>query len=158
LDEGNVVNWAHGLLLRVHGVAAALTSSTEAAASSAVPTAALPTSGLLDGYEEYSKANWNGYGADPISSETIEATRQLLAVLPNTLGIPHISPGSDGTIGLEWVFADRHLRKLFIDVGPGKIWSGYWRRVSGETRTMPPRPIDVRTKTELGKLFSELST
>ena len=111
----------------------------------------------LAGYERYAEADWDCYGAEPISPETVEAARQLLEMLPDTLGKPHISPGSDGTIGFEWVFTDGPLRKLYIDAGPGRVWAGYWRRASGERRTILPKPIDARTEAELGKLFEELN-
>ena len=111
----------------------------------------------LAGYERYATANWDCYGAEPITAETVEAARELLDLLPNMLGKSHISPGSDGTIGFEWVFTDGPLRKLFIDVGPGKVWTGYWRRASGERRTLATKPIDARTEAEFGALFNELS-
>jgi hypothetical protein len=78
-------------------------------------------------------------------------------MLPPTLGTPDVAPGADGTIGLEWVFQDRPVRKLFIDIGPGNIWSGYWRRASGERRSLPRRPIDEDTGSYLVNLFDSLS-
>ena len=122
-----------------------------------ISDAAAPVTDLLAGYERYAEANWDCYGAEPIAAETVEAARQFLGMLPETLGEPHISPGSDGTIGLEWVFADGPLRKLYIDVGPGKVWGGYWRRASGERRTIPPKIVDERTEAELANLFEDLS-
>lgn len=111
----------------------------------------------LAGYERYAEADWDCYGAEPISAETVAAARQLLKKLPDTLGQPHIAPGSDGTVGFEWVRADGPFRKLYIDVGPGKVWSGYWRRTSGERRTIFPKPIDATTEAELSVLFADLS-
>jgi hypothetical protein len=111
----------------------------------------------LAGYERYAQPDWDCYGAEPISRETVDAARRLLDILPDTLGRPHISPGSDGTIGFEWVSADGPLRKLYMDVGPGRIWSGYWRRASGERRTILPKPIDTTTEAELGNLFKDLN-
>ena len=79
-----------------------------------------------------------GYDALPITADTIEATRSFLSMLPGTLGAPYISPGADGTIGLEWIFKDeRSLRKLFLDVGPFWTWEGYWRRAR------KPRPVHL---------------
>jgi hypothetical protein len=113
---------------------------------------------LLAGYERYAEANWDCYGAEPITPETVGAARQLLGMLPDTLSKPHVSPGPDGTIGLEWVRTEGPLRKLYIDVGPGEVWGGYWRRASGERRTVPPKPIDATTEADLGNPFEELST
>lgn len=112
----------------------------------------------LAGYEVYDRPNWDGYDAEPIAAETLSAARYFLTLLPGTLGEPDIAPGGDGTIGLEWSFADRTLRKLFIDVGPGAVWGGYWRRSSGEKRTIPPSPIDADTKRVLKELFEKLSS
>lgn len=111
----------------------------------------------LEGYERYAEADWDCYGAEPISRETVEVARQFLDMLPDTLGKPHISPGSDGTIGFEWVSTDGPLRKLYIDVGPGRVWGGYWRRASGERRTILPKSVDAGTEAELGNLFEELN-
>lgn len=112
----------------------------------------------LDGYDRYAKQGWDGYDALSITSDTIDATRYFLEILPGTLGAPYISPGADGTIGLEWIFKDgRSLRKLFLDVGPSWTWEGYWRRASGERQTLPHKPIDVKTEAELLELFLTLS-
>jgi hypothetical protein len=119
--------------------------------------AAAPVIDLLAGYERYAEPNWDCYGAEPIRPETVETARQFVDMLPDTLGKPHISPGADGTIGLEWVFADGPLRKLYIDVGPGRAWGGYWRRASGERRTILPKAVDARTEAELANLFEDLN-
>ena len=112
---------------------------------------------LLAGYERYASANWDGRDADPITRTTLAAGRWFLRLLPDTLGAPDIAPGADGTIGLEWSFKDRPLRKLFIDIGPGSVWSGYWRRASGERATLPSRDIDDDTERVLTSLFDDLS-
>lgn len=110
----------------------------------------------LAGYERYASANWDGHDADPITRMTLAAARRFLRQLPDTLGAPEIAPGADGTIGLEWSFKDGPLRKLFIDIGPGSVWSGYWRRTSGERATLPSRQIDDDTGQVLTSLFEDL--
>lgn len=122
----------------------------------AVPADA--TSDPLTGYSRYSIPNWDGYGAKAITSETITAAKRFLRDLPETLGEPDIAPGADGTIGLEWSFRNRTLRKLFIDIGPGNQWSGYWRRSTGEKRTLPPTVIGAATKASLQVLFDDLNS
>ena len=111
----------------------------------------------LAGYDRYAEADWDCYGAEPISPETVGVARRLLEMLPDTLGKPHIAPGSDGTIGFEWVLTDGPLRKLYIDVGRGEVWGGYWRAASGERRTMPPKSVDATTGAELANLFEDLN-
>ena len=99
----------------------------------------------LAGYERYASPNWDGFDAEPIARATLASARRFLGLLPDTLGAPDIAPGADGTIGLEWSFTDGQLRKLFIDIGPGNVWSGYWRLASGERETLPHRQIDEDT-------------
>lgn len=117
-----------------------------------------PASDPFVGYERYDLANWDGYGADPITTETLSAARVFLQMLPRTLGDPDIAPGADGAIGLEWAFNNRPLRKLFIDIGPGHVWSGFWRRATGEKGILPTVAIDPDTKHYLAKLFNELNS
>jgi hypothetical protein len=113
--------------------------------------------GRLVGYEAYARPDWDGYEAEPIMPETTRAAERFLSMLPNSLGEPDVTPGADGTIGLEWSFTDRSLRKLFIDIGPGAVWGGYWRRVTGEKQIIPAAPIDAHTKRALKELFEKLS-
>jgi hypothetical protein len=111
----------------------------------------------LPGYEQYAEANWDLYGAEPISPKTLAAARYFLRLLPGNLGKPAIAPGADGSISLEWVFQDRLLRKLFIDIGPNDVWSGYWRMADGRKETIKASKIDRSTEGLLAKLFIDLS-
>lgn len=161
LNEGRIVNSTYALRSgsgRSFRIESLVSASPESTAPIIVPDVVVAVRDPLAGYERYVDPNWDCYGAEPILAETVEAARQLLDMLPGTLGEPHISPGSDGTIGFEWVLMHGPLRKLFIDVGPRRVWAGYWRRASGEKQTLLPRAIDVRTEAELGKLFDNLST
>jgi hypothetical protein len=107
----------------------------------------------LAGYERYASPNWGGFDAEPVTRATLASARLLLRLLPDTFGAPDIAPGADGTIGLEWSFTDRPLRKLFIDIGPGNVWSGYWRLATGERETLPQRQIDEDTSMVLAGLL-----
>jgi hypothetical protein len=111
----------------------------------------------LAGYEHYASANWDGHDAAPITRTTLTAGRRFLRLLSDTFAAPDIAPGADGSIGLEWWFKDGPLRKLFIDIGPGSVWSGYWRRASGERATLPSRQIDDDTGQVLASLSDDLS-
>jgi len=53
-------------------------------------------------YEECSEANWDGYGAMPISHETYSEARKLLRMMPSSLPRPDISAEPDGEITFEW--------------------------------------------------------
>ncbi len=53
-------------------------------------------------YEECSEANWDGYGAMPISRETYFEARKLLTMIPLSFLMPEILAEPDGEIGFEW--------------------------------------------------------
>lgn len=74
----------------------------------------------LDNYEAYAVAGWDGYDAQPITSDTVAAAKTLVTLFPTTAPTPNAAPGVDGTIGFEWRFKSGPLRKLFIDVGPSE--------------------------------------
>ena len=111
----------------------------------------------LTGYDKYETPDWDGYGANPISSETRLAARNFLDCLPRSFQNPDIAPGSDGTIALEWAFNDGPLRKLFIDIGPGALWRGYWRRASGDVGNLAPLKMDRDLRFSLARLARQLS-
>jgi hypothetical protein len=114
------------------------------------------SSEALADYDAYAVGNWDGYEAQPITSETLRAARTILRSLPETFGDPVSSPGPDGSIVFEWLKEYGPLCKLFIDIGPGRTWKAYWRVASGKTGTVPRKPITISTIPELQKLFETL--
>lgn len=112
----------------------------------------------LAGFDCYLTKDWDGYGADPISVETVSAAKAFLAVMPATFGDPDIAPGVDGTIGLQWVLKNKPLRKLFIDIGPGTLWGAYWRKADGQTDSIKPKNFTPKLQDELRELFKRLAT
>jgi len=111
----------------------------------------------LSDYTQYSDPNWDGLWGRAITPKTLNCAREFLRILPGTLGEPAIAPGADGIIALEWVFREGPLRKLFIDIGPGDVWSAYYRRANGGKQTFPHQRIAKDTKAILAKLFDDLS-
>jgi hypothetical protein len=109
------------------------------------------------GYDRYEVANWDGYDADPITRETVDAARAFLGLLPYGFSTPAIAPGGDGAIGFEWLRDQGPFRKLFIDIGPGRTWRAYWRLSSGITGKIPQQSIDAKTPSMLTALFRQLS-
>jgi hypothetical protein len=107
-------------------------------------------------YDQYAKANWDGYGALPITRETIAAARRFVRSMPRAYGAPDIAPGADGAIGLEWFFTNRPIRKLFIDIGPGGVWKGFSRKASGEHKVIPETPMGQHLTHDLARLFKAL--
>jgi hypothetical protein len=111
----------------------------------------------LAGYEAYSVENWDGYDASPITPETLAAARAILKALPKkAFGEPECSPGADGSIGFEWIMDRGPVRKLFIDIGPGRTWKAYWRFANGQTDTIPRKRISLSTIRDLTSLFERL--
>jgi hypothetical protein len=108
------------------------------------------------GYDKYSMPNWDGYDADPITEETINAARYFLKLLPKQFAKPAIAPGGDGGIGFEWLTNTGPFRKLYIDIGPGRTWRAYWRLADGTTGTIPTQKIDRATQFQVADLFKRL--
>lgn len=82
---------------------------------------------VLEGYDKYAAPDWDYYGAEPITPDTVAYARAAITALPDYFGAPHVSPGADGTVGLEWIFKTGHIVKIFIDLGPGQKWGAFWR-------------------------------
>lgn len=57
---------------------------------------------LLEVYEESSKADWDGYGASPVTEDAFYEARKLIQLLPSSVPMPEISAEPTGEIGLEW--------------------------------------------------------
>lgn len=114
-----------------------------------------PPNSLAD-YDAYSVDNWDGYDALPITTDTLHVARSVLRSLPNTFGDPVCSPGADGSIVFEWLMDEGPLRKLFIDIGPGRTWKAYWRLANGKVGTVPRKAVTIGTIPELRKLFETL--
>jgi hypothetical protein len=117
-----------------------------------------PRTDPLEGYEQYSHGNWDGYDAEPITAETLQYARRLLRPMPQTFGPPDIAPSADGSIGLEWVPEHGPLRKLFLDIGPGEEWRAYWNRRDGEFGRLQGTRLSAITKRTLQALFKDLSS
>jgi hypothetical protein len=110
----------------------------------------------LADYDAYAVDNWDGYDALPITPETLHGARSILKSLPKTFGDPVCSPGADGSIVFEWLKDDGPLRKLFVDIGPGRTWKAYWRLSNGQIGTISRKRITISTIPELQKLFETL--
>lgn len=57
---------------------------------------------LTDAFRDCSEPNWDGYGAVPANGLSMWWAKQVLAALPNRLGVPEIAFEPDGDAGLEW--------------------------------------------------------
>jgi hypothetical protein len=112
----------------------------------------------LVGYDKYQTENWDGYGARPITTETLNFARRIMSFLPTSLGAPDVAPAGDGSIALEWIPDDptHNIGKLFLDIGPGREWCAYWRLRDGRFDTVTHSGI-LGSKLLLQALFDQLS-
>jgi hypothetical protein len=111
----------------------------------------------LEGYDQYSSPNWDGFDAEPITPETLNCARKILRELPNTFGEAHIAPGADGSIGFYWSADKGSFKSLCIDVGPGQKWRAYWQLRDGRFDRLPSQRFDDTTGADLAGLFHKLS-
>lgn len=67
-------------------------------------------------FEDCRRANWDGYGAVPVSPQTLQLAYELLEALP--LGTPGPSLGAepDGQVTFEWYQGPR--RTLSVSISP----------------------------------------
>jgi hypothetical protein len=112
----------------------------------------------LDGFEQYNVVDWDGYDAEPITPETLAYARQLMKVMPTTLGKPDAAPAGDGSIALEWV-PEHHekLDRLFLDIGPNEVWRAYWTLHNGEFHRVTHEGFSDDTKLVLQDIFIQIT-
>src|SRR5438132_8152602 len=97
----------------------------------AIPvTAARPWTAELT-LEELSKLkqNWDGYGGLPVAPEGCAHARTFVALTPQGMLVPDISPTSNGTVNLEWTSSDG---EAYIEIGRTR-YSGHIQPRQGET-------------------------
>lgn len=115
-----------------------------------------PASDPLSEFAQYNKPNWDGYGAQPITQETIDTAKSIYRMLPAEWNDPALAPSADGSIGFEWDKEDGPIRTLFLDVGPGKVWRAYWRTANGDRRGMSRQAYSLNSRIVLAKMFLQL--
>jgi hypothetical protein len=57
--------------------------------------------------QDCSKAGWDGYDAEPVSSESAAVAQQLIDALPEHIEVPNVVPDPSGEIALEWRSGDQ---------------------------------------------------
>lgn len=58
---------------------------------------------------QYREANWDGYGALPISEDTIKNCVIIIDALPRHVPVPDIIPEPNGDVGLDWIKGKQEL-------------------------------------------------
>ena len=71
---------------------------------------------LCRNFEERRVANWDGYGAEPVSEEAYRIAYRFLEALPIGTPAPAIGAEPDGHVTLEWYRSPR--RTLSVSVSP----------------------------------------
>ena len=61
-------------------------------------------------------ANWDGYGAEPVSPEAFRQAYRFLEALPLGTPAPSVGAEPDGHITLEWYYSPR--RTLSVSISP----------------------------------------
>jgi hypothetical protein len=57
---------------------------------------------LVDIYSECSESDWDGYGALPLSRDSVYEAFKFIELLPSSFPMPHIIAEPSGEVGLEW--------------------------------------------------------
>jgi hypothetical protein len=105
-------------------------------------------------YESYGAPDWDGYGADPISIDTVRAARAFYHLLSLNNDQPDIAPGADGTIGFEWRYGPPGRQKyIVIDVGPGDVVTARVVQHTGRIERYPKTHVATSAKQLLNMLF-----
>ncbi len=105
-------------------------------------------------YELYDVDDWDGYGALPISRETVESARRFFLQIPRRFDYVDIAPGPDGTVGFEWRFGTGiNLSFILIDVGPRDIVFARKIGSSGKITSFPPTRVGIGADNLISQLF-----
>lgn len=57
---------------------------------------------LIETYSDCSSENWDGYGAKPVSIDSVNEAREFISLTPSFFPKPEVVAEPSGEIGLEW--------------------------------------------------------
>lgn len=83
---------------------------------------ALESLGTLS--RECAHADWDGYGALPLSARALATAEYLIRNLPEGLALPEVAAEPDGSVSLDWIVS-RH-RVLSVSVGESNRLAYAW--------------------------------
>lgn len=69
-------------------------------------------SDLMELASECQKADWDGYGAMPVSREALECAKEIIYSLPDGVSLPECSIEPDGCVSLDWIPTRYHTFTL----------------------------------------------
>lgn len=98
--------------------------------------------------------NWDGYGAVPVSEDTVRNARAFLRALPAGIPVPSLGAEPDGSITMDWHRAPRHMLSVSVGTDGGLVFAA----LLGPTRIYgteafhgePPKRIMDLARTVLG--------
>lgn len=69
---------------------------------------------LYDLRGECASENWDGYGAQPVDSNSFNEAERFIRALPTTVSEPEVAVDPDGEIALEWYIEPRKVFSVSI--------------------------------------------
>ncbi len=78
---------------------------------------------LRETWERCQQPNWDGEGAEAVSTETHDVARRLLESLPSGTPLPTVSAEPDGQLNFEWYHAPRRLLTASISSSGTLFWA-----------------------------------
>lgn len=115
----------------------------------------VPTEDEFSDYESYNVPDWDGYGAAPVTGETVRAARDFKGLFPLHIPTGDVAPGADGTIGFEWRRGSPANRVyILVDIGPGDKVVGRRVEANGDVRRYPETRIGTGARSLIHRLFS----
>lgn len=82
-------------------------------------------SSLWDLAADHAKADWDGYGAKPVSLESLVLAERLIRSMPHDLPVPEFSVDPDGDISFDWIAGRQKIYSL--SVGTSMRLACAWR-------------------------------
>jgi hypothetical protein len=110
---------------------------------------------LIEAYNDARLANWDGYGAQPVSFESYCRADRFLKLFPNDLPLPDVSTHPDGEIVFEWRTASGKILSVSIGRGNTVTYAGIFGSTEryGVENFIDEIPSDIRGM--FSKLFTE---
>jgi len=84
--------------------------------------------------------NWDGYGANAVSTDSAAYAHRLLTVLPTAFPAPSIGVDADGEISLEW----HGLPGSLLSVSVSPVGAVTYAGIVGASRVRGREPHDTR--------------
>ena len=107
---------------------------------------------LAEVWGECRVAGWDGYGAFPVSQDTLRAAYTLIESLPIGFPRPEIGAEPDGQLTLEWRKAPRRILSVSVDPEGELHYAG----VFGARKKYGTLPYFSTAPDELLRLVGEL--